>query len=228
MFKIDLHVHTVLGGDSVIEVDELVPRCRDVGLDAVCVTEHHSYFLSDPFKDVSRKTGFPIFQGFEYRAFEGHLLVFGIKAEQKALPPRLPMQKTMDWVHRLGGVAVPAHPYQWSMLNGFPGDQVLHLEGLFALEVLNAALSCDENHLAVKAASQLGTRGIGGSDAHGPSVLGRAYTQFRIPIRTEEDLVEALRDGGYLPCWNDEYYGAEHSKHWIDDGAWAGPQRTLV
>jgi histidinol phosphatase-like PHP family hydrolase len=59
MFTIDLHVHTVLGGDSVIEVDELVPRCRDVGLDAVCVTEHHSYFLSDPFKDVSRKTGFP-------------------------------------------------------------------------------------------------------------------------------------------------------------------------
>ena len=216
MFKIDLHVHTTLGGDSIIKPDELVPRAREVGLDAVCITEHHSYFISDPFKDISLKTGFPIFQGLEYRAKEGHLLIFGMKVEREDLPPGLPMKRTVDWVHQRGGIAIPAHPYQRGMVHGFPGDLILELDGLFALETLNAALPSRENHRAHKAATRLGVNGIGGSDAHGPSVLGRAYTQFRIAIRTEKELVQALMNGGYVPCWNDEFYKADHADHWIE------------
>ena len=223
MYKVDLHVHTVLGGDSIIKLDELVPRSREVGLHAVCVTEHHSYFLSNPFKEVSIKNGFPIFQGFEYRALEGHLLIFGIKAEPEDLPPRLPMQWTLNWVHKRRGVAIPAHPYQRGMVNGFPGDRVLEMEGLCALETLNASLSSHENHLAVKAASRLGIRGIAGSDAHGPSVLGRAYTLFPVPIKTEEELVQALLNGDYVPCWNDEFYEADHLDHWIDQDTQVEP-----
>ncbi len=215
MFKIDLHVHTIFGGDSIIQPDELVSRSRQVGLDAVCVTEHHSYFLSDPFKKIALETGFPIFQGLEYHAQEGHLLVFGLKVEQEDLPPRLPMQWTIDWVHSRGGIAVPAHPFQKGTSNGFPGDRVHQLTDLFALEALNASLSSQENLLAVQAAAQLGIHSIGGSDAHGPSVLGRAYTLFPTPIRNEAELVQALLDGGYTPSWNDEYYEADHKDHWI-------------
>jgi len=216
MFKIDLHVHTALGGDSLIQPEELVHRCREVGVDAVCVTEHHSYFLSDPLKEISRETGFPIFQGLEYRAAEGHLLLYGIKVEEEEMPSRLPMQWAVNWVQKLGGVAIPAHPYQGGMINGFPGDGVLKLEGLLALEMLNGALSSRRNHLAVKAADKLGIYGTAGSDAHGLSVLGRAYTLFPDRISSEKDLVAALRKGGYRPCWNDEFYRSERSNHWMD------------
>ena len=216
MFKIDLHVHTIFGGDSIIKPDEVVSRSRQVGLDAVCITEHHSYFLSDPFKKISLETGFPIFQGLEYRAQEGHLLVFGMKVEEEDLPPRLPMQWTVNWVQQRGGLAIPAHPYQNGTLSGFPGDRILQIKDLLALEALNASLSRQENQSAVKAAFQLGIKGIGGSDAHGPSVLGRAYTLFPAPIRSEDELVQALRNGGYTPCWNDEFYKADHLDHWLD------------
>lgn len=214
MFKIDLHVHTAFGGDSIIQPDELVPRCREVGLDAVCVTEHHSYFLSVPYREISRKTGFPIFQGLEYRATEGHLLLFGIRVEKEEMPPMLPMQWVIDWSQKRGGIAIPAHPYQGGTINGFPGDKVLDLKGLFALEMLNASLSAKRNGLAVKAAATLGVKGTAGSDAHGLSVLGRAYTLFQQPITTEEELVDALRNGDYTPCWNDVFYEAEHEDHW--------------
>jgi predicted metal-dependent phosphoesterase TrpH len=216
MFKIDLHVHTVFGGDSILKPDELVSRSRQVGLDAVCVTEHHSYFLSDPYREISAKTGFPIFQGLEYRAQEGHLLIFGMKVEEEDLPTRLPIQWTVDWVQQRGGVAVPAHPYQRGVVDGFPGDRILEVENLFALETLNASRPFQENHLAVKAASLLGINGIGGSDAHGPLVLGRGYTLFPEPVRTEDELVQMLRNGGYIPCWNDEFYEADHADHWLD------------
>jgi len=216
MFKIDLHVHTSLGGDSIIAPEDLVPRCLEVGLDAVCVTEHHSYFLSNPYKKISLDTGFPIFQGLEYRAREGHLLIFGVKADLEDLPKMLTMQWAVDWVQTKGGVAIPAHPYQNGMIHGFPGDKVLDLEGLFALETLNASLSSEENHRAVKAAGQLGLKGVAGSDAHGPTVLGRAYTEFPEEIRTEEELVLALREEEFLPSWNDEFYEADHLAHWTD------------
>ncbi len=206
MFKIDLHVHTSLGGDSFIKPHELVARSIEVGLDAVCVTEHNSYALSEPFVDISRETGFPIFRGLEYNAAEGHLLIYGVKAGKGDLPPKLPMQRAIDWVQHRGGVAVPAHPFQKDMLGTCVGDRVLDLLGLMALEVINGSASSEENQRAAKAAARLGINGTGGSDAHGLIVLGRAYTLFPAPIETEADLAEALRAGGYHACWNNEYY----------------------
>jgi len=218
MFKIDLHVHTALGGDSLIQPEKLVARSREVGLDAVCVTEHHSYFLSNPYQEISKKTGFPIFQGLEYRAMEGHLLLFGAKVEQEDFPSRLPMQWAVDWVHQRGGIAIPAHPFQNGTIHGFPGERVMEIGGLFALETLNGSLSSNENQAALKAAAELGIHGTGGSDAHGPRVLGRAFTLFPAPIRTEAELIQALRAGGYAPGWNDEFYPEDRLGHWIDPG----------
>jgi predicted metal-dependent phosphoesterase TrpH len=205
MFKIDMHIHSALGGDSIIEPEQVVQRAQEVGLDAVCVTEHHSYSLSQPFEEIMRETGFPIFRGMEYNAAEGHLLIFGVKAGRGNLPPRLPMQSALDWVHRSVGVAIPAHPYQIDMLGRSLGRGVLKLKGLTALEILNASLSPEENRKASDAASRLGIHGIGGSDAHGLHVLGRVYTLFPSPIRTEEELVAALKNGGYTPRWNEFY-----------------------
>jgi len=202
MFKIDLHIHSSLGGDSNIEPDDLVERARAVGLDAVCVTEHHSHALSSPFDELSRKSGFPIFRGMEYRAAEGHLLVFGVKAGRSDLLSGLPMQDAIDWVHAGGGVAIPAHPYQKDMVGGLLGDRVLALQGLYALEVANGSVSPADNRLALQASSILGLKGIGGSDAHGLLTVGQAYTLFPSPIRTEEELIEALRHGTYTAHFN--------------------------
>ena len=202
MFKIDLHVHTTLGGDSLIEPGELVALSLAAKLHGVCVTEHHSFFVSEPFDEISRTTGFPIFRGLEYHAAEGHLLVFGVKAGPSDLPRNLPMQQAVDWVGGRGGVAIPAHPYQKDLLGGSLGDRVLDLRGVVAREVVNGSLLPEQNQRALEAATRLEVHGIGGSDAHGPTVLGRAYTGFPDPIRTMEELVVALRNGGYVTAWN--------------------------
>ncbi len=204
MFKIDLHVHSVLGGDSSIKPQDIVPRALEAGLDAVCVTEHHSYSLSEPFEEISRNTRFPIFRAMEYRAQEGHLLIFGVKASASDLISGIPMQKVIDWVHDLNGVAVPAHPYQISITGVSLGDEVFQLKGLIALETINGSISEDDNLKAVVAAAHLGIPGIGGSDAHGIHALGRTYTVFPERIDTMDDLVSALRRGGYTPQRNNK------------------------
>jgi predicted metal-dependent phosphoesterase TrpH len=206
MFKIDLHVHTELGGDSLIDPNEIIAQAQNIGLDAVCVTEHHSYDCSEPLLALSRKSGYPIFRGMEYRAAEGHLLIYGIKTGRGDFQPGIPMQKVADWVYARGGVAIPAHPYQKGLLGDSLADRVLKLKGLCALETLNGSLSLHENEQAAAAADTLGIKGIGGSDAHGIHVLGRAYTCFSAPLRNETDLAQALLSGEYYPCWNDPQF----------------------
>jgi len=206
MFKIDLHIHTRLGGDSLINPGDVFERAREVGLDAVCITEHHSYDLSEPFDEISRKTNFPIFRGLEYRADNGHLLIYGVPASRGSLPPSLPVQRVVDWVHKNGGVAVPAHPYQKSMVGNNLGDDIFKINGLFALEALNGSVSSADNRRASEAANRLKINGIGGSDAHGIQVLGKAYTCFPAPVTTAKELTSALRSGKYIPCRNQQYY----------------------
>ncbi len=198
MFKIDLHIHSVLGKDSLIEPDELVPIARQAGLDAVCVTEHHDYSLSQPFDEISLKTGFPILRGLEYKAKEGHLLVYGVKMGRSDMPSQMPMQYVIDWVNSRNGVAVPAHPYQRDMFNGCLGDRLSTLNNLWAIETLNGSASESENSQADQVADQLKTGKVGGSDAHGPINIGKTYTVFQDPVRTTAELVSALKKQNYF------------------------------
>ena len=207
MFRIDLHIHTRLGGDSLINPHDIVERAREVGLDAVCITEHHSYDLSKPFDAISLKTNFPIFRGMEYRTDNGHLLIYGVRATRGSLPPGLPVQKAVDWVIKNGGVAVPAHPYQKSLVGNYMGDDIFKISGLVALEALNGSVSLADNRRASEAATRLNIIGIGGSDAHGIQVLGKAYTCLPAPVTTIKELTTALRSGKYFPSWNQLYKG---------------------
>jgi predicted metal-dependent phosphoesterase TrpH len=206
MFKIDLHVHSTLGGDSHIRPDQVVECARKAGLDAVCVTEHHSYDLSQPFDEISKSTGFPILRGMEYRAHEGHLLIYGVSASKGDFMPGLPMQTVLKWVNDQGGVAIPAHPYQRGILGSALGDKVFELKGLEALETINASATFEENSLSIKAAQKLGLTGIAGSDAHGAHALGRAWTCFPSPITDAKALAIALREGNYSIAAKDGLY----------------------
>lgn len=197
MFKIDMHVHTCLGGDSNIEPGTVVEAARQKGLDAVCITEHHSYDLSRPFVQIAEREQFPIFRGLEYRAEEGHLLIYGVPAGKGDFPPGLPMQLVLEWVERRGGVGVPAHPYQAGIVGSALGDRVLQLKGLVAIETINGSLKPEENQRAQTAGAMLGIKGIGGSDAHGIQALGNAYTCFSRPIQNEAQLVAALKSVDY-------------------------------
>lgn len=199
MFKIDMHIHSVLGHDSIIRPEELVPFAQRAGMDAVCITEHHSFGISRPFDQISEQTGFPIIRGMEYKAYEGHLLVFGINMSRADMPPQMPMQHVIDWVADKGGVGIPAHPYQPDMFGKALGDRLLSFENVAAVEAINGSASMDENNTAIKAADLMGWGKIGGSDAHGPDSIGKAYTVFPDRIATVRQLVEALKTNNYYP-----------------------------
>jgi len=97
-----------------------------------------------------------------------------------------------------GGVAVPAHPYQKNMFDNCLGDRLKDLKNLYAIETLNGSATPEENGKAENVAEQLGTGKLGGSDAHGPNGIGKAFTVFQEPISSLEQLVTVLKSKNYF------------------------------
>ncbi len=71
------------------------------------------------------------------------------------------------------------------------------VDGVEVIEVLNGGSRGSENADALALATRLQCRGVGGSDAHIVSHIGRCATKFENEIESVEDLVGALRDGKY-------------------------------
>jgi hypothetical protein len=72
-------------------------------------------------------------------------------------------------------------------------------DGVRTIEQLNGGSSNDENERATVLAAKFGLRGVGGSDAHFVSAIGRCLTSFQRPIASVADLVQELTSGEYHP-----------------------------
>ena len=97
----------------------------------------------------------------------------------------------------LGAIAVPAHPGR-RRIGIFDYDISDHvIEELEVLEVLNGASAATENDKAFTMIGSHSWGGIGGSDAHLTSAIGKCLTHFEFSVHDEESLVTQLRYGKY-------------------------------
>lgn len=97
---------------------------------------------------------------------------------------------------RCGAIAVPCHPGRATV--GMCAHCVERgpVDGVKIIEVLNGGSRGTEDDDAWALAEKHGYAGVGGSDAHIVSHIGRCATRFSREIRNEEDLVAALYEGG--------------------------------
>jgi predicted metal-dependent phosphoesterase TrpH len=189
--------------------EELIEAAIEAGLDGVAVTEHQVIGGAKVAQEIGRhKYGYPVFCGVEAKATVfGDVLVFGCHRD---FEPSIPWLVLRRIVSEAGGALIPAHPFRRWDRNSFWNyleDQGLSLngrlakmafvQGLTALEVCNDGCSAEENAEAADLARILALPGVGGSDAHIATSVGRAATWFPGEITTDAELVAALKQGGY-------------------------------
>jgi predicted metal-dependent phosphoesterase TrpH len=204
-FVIDLHVHTFPASPcSSASADSLIEEARRIGLNGICLTDHNHVWTPEKVEELRQRHGFQIFRGNEVTTDQGDMLVFGLESDVKGI---IKLQDLRREVLAAGGFVIVAHPFRGFLT--FSGEQLgltpekAAQRPLFqwvdAVEVLNGKVTAKENGFASSVAESLGLPATGGSDAHEVSEVGVYATRFFVEIRSEAELIQALKNRAYEP-----------------------------
>jgi predicted metal-dependent phosphoesterase TrpH len=174
---LDAHVHTDASYDCSTTPERVVDAALAAGLDAVAVTDHDAVDGARRAVDAAAGTDLLVVPSVEVSTAEGHLLALGVEWAPEA---DRPFAETVTAVREAGGVAIVPHPFQVSRHGA--GRAAMADCDLDGVEALNAvAVTGYQNRRARGFAASEGYPTIGGSDAHRPDLIGRAFTSVALP-----------------------------------------------
>lgn len=151
------------------------------GLDAIAVTNHDYYSHFD-----INTEGVTIIPGIEVSTTDGHVLLIGTNPPARTIAGTLTPEEAIDIAHDRGCAAIVAHPFR--------NSSVRNLDLPFDAYEVNGKRSAALGHLQQLAETDE-TPLVGGSDAHYPFEVGRAYTWVETNDVTPESIVGAIRNG---------------------------------
>ncbi len=206
-FTVDLHIHTNRGSsDSNMTPAELIERARAIGIGAVCITEHDNMWDLYEVGAAARAAEVTLLRGMEVTTEIGHIGVFGLERYIGGIYKLKELRRIADGA---GGILIANHPFRYKLDAKFsfinPDHEPISPEHpelaarleifqmVDAIEVLNGACSEEENVFALKVARALGLAEVAGSDSHSKGSVGYVTTLAPLPVRSERDLIEAIR-----------------------------------
>jgi len=210
---IDMHVHSDVSDDGMASVEAYMRWTarlrRTYRLDGIVFTEHRLFNSAAAYDALAREYDILILKGTEADTDCGHILLYGVNDQiLQAFDLKnvhLSGRDLITAMEDVGGIGIPAHPGRRHI------GLVEHVEkgydigtSLRAAEQLNGGSSRQENERARQFVQDRKLFGIGGSDAHFVSAVGKYMTEFKRPIRTLQDLVEHLYSGDYRPITLEE------------------------
>lgn len=199
IYKFDLHIHSAASFDGRMELEEIVDRARAVGLSGVAITDHDLLCR----EAWNRFENFLLIPGQEFSTECGHLLGLFLRQEipftrQPGRAPEAPggVAELIEAIHRQGGLAVLAHPFERGPDEAAVLALAPHLDGL---EVWNGRANRKfpgANARAAEFAGDLGLAPFGGSDAHVGREIGNGVVTLEAEALTPEAVKTALKAGG--------------------------------
>ncbi len=194
--RFDLHVHTALSPCSTLGIGEILLHARARGLDGVCITDHDTMEIRNSLREGMQSDGLCVIFGMEYATPQGDFLLFG---PFESLPPCMEATTLLHTVTLKGGAAIAAHPFRTAR----SVDEEIIRKGLCrTIEGINGRNQAFENRKIENWRTRYFLNECGGSDAHTLEELGRVVTTFRDPVRSRDELIQALNGGDYRPAWN--------------------------
>lgn len=180
----DLHMHTQWSDGD--DLDKVLDRALDRGLDAIAITDHDVIegAMEARRRVHERRLPLAVVPGTEVSSSEGHI---GGLFVMKKIPEDQNAAKTVDLIHRAGGIAVAHHPYSPKWLNKLLGVQLgcgdlIKSVPFDAIECTNAVpgFGVKYNIAAIDAMRKqhVSVAVTGGSDAHWARFVGKGKTYY--------------------------------------------------
>jgi predicted metal-dependent phosphoesterase TrpH len=197
--RIDLHTHTYPASScAVTTFQDYVARCRELGLEAIALTNHgevdDNRRLEKPLADI----GVVLVHGVEISTMFGDYVIFspdleylsGLRDVQDLpRPQEIPPHAAVVWVHPAAGGGRSGAAYYRSLEQSVAPV-------VDAVELYNGTWA-DRHHVdeARRIADELGVPTTGGSDAHRPEDIMACYTEIPGTVSSTTDVVTALKVG---------------------------------
>lgn len=179
--RADLHMHTD-ASDGIPSVRQLLDHvAKTRRLDVIAITDHDTLDSSLWAYGQRHLYPFDVIPGVEVTARAAHVLGLWV---MQPIPMYLSIAETVTAIHEQGGVAILAHPGEFTIggrevLRYLRNPTVLLQWGLDGVEVFNAGtVTPGNNVIARRIVRGLNLPLTGSSDAHTLGAIGRAYTRF--------------------------------------------------
>lgn len=210
--KCDFHIHSEHSSDGKMSVGEIISAAKTMGYGAIAISDHNCFTATAEADALtSGDPDFLTIPAIEYSTERGHILALFVEREPQPEPQeaggigKFKFDSVVDEIHAAGGISVFAHPFRYKHNT----NDLTRLKGVELVEVFNARAACKLNYNAnfdaVSAAAKLGCGFSCGSDAHVPGELGNAELYLDVPELTNENLREALLQGGGTVFGRDAY-----------------------
>ena len=200
---LDLHTHSIKSDDGRAKVENYCQwiRSKELPIDGFVLTEHRQHDFDSDYSSLAEKHGLVILKGSEVETEYGHVLVFGVTEPLTRAfdfsSINLCLENVIETCKAHGAVAVPCHPGR-PRVGMFAHTEELGIpNGVKIVETFNGGSRDNEDQIAIDNAEELGYQGIGGSDSHIVSHIGRCGTEFTYDIYEMADLVCALQAGEF-------------------------------
>ena len=180
----DPHMHTQWSDGD--DLDKVLDRALDRGLDAIAITDHDviAGAMEARRRVHERRLPLAVVPGTEVSSREGHI---GGLFIMKEIPKDLSAAKTVELIHKAGGMAVAHHPYSPKWLNKILGVQLgcgdlIKSVPFDAIECTNAVpgSGVKYNIAAIDAMRKqhVSVAVTGSSDAHVAGFVGKGKTYY--------------------------------------------------
>jgi predicted metal-dependent phosphoesterase TrpH len=188
----DHHIHSKYSeSDSVSEIDDIIHAAIELGLDGIAISDHNA--IEGSLLASKKSSGkLIILPSTEISSIEGHIVGLGVR---KGIEKYLHAEETVELIHKQGGLAIAAHPYD-SFRSGV-GDLCWKLP-FDAIEINGHCLH--GNGKAEKAARLHKKPLVGGSDAHVVEGIGAICTELE--AEGPKDILDSIREGKCMPVLN--------------------------
>jgi predicted metal-dependent phosphoesterase TrpH len=188
LVKADFHIHTRYSMDCHNELDEIILRCQELGINCIAIADHDATEGAFKLKEIAP---FKVIVAEEILTPSGEVMGLFLKEH---IASGLSIERAMDSIRAQGGLVSIPHPFdpmRGLRLNEEGWERIIPQVDI--LEVFNAR--CPFGRPATKAkayAREHGLPGIAGSDAHSIGEIGNVIMEMP-DFNSPEEFLESLK-----------------------------------
>jgi len=196
LLKLDLHVHTIYSGDSIISPKNLIKYAKIKGLDGFAITDHDTLKAYAILKKQNLRNELVIIPGMEIKTHIGEITALFI--EENVEFKNNHFLTVVETVKENNGLIIIPHPFDFLRDNSlkikYLNDEIIK-KYINGIEILNSRIifkRCIKKAIVFNQKYNLFE--TGGSDAHLKEEIGNGYTLIQNTDKTHENIRKSLNN----------------------------------